>query len=160
MHTVKVYRLDHLSHTMFGRLKAAQKEAAQVWNLCMETHKAARQTHVKWPGRNELQQATKGTFAWHSQSVQMIVHVFLANVNTTRQVKPTNPKMKYPWKTKRFYPVMWPAHFFLQAEDGIRVGRVTGVQTCALPISGVPARDRPRGARPRRRLGAAHRERQ
>src|SRR5690348_18000179 len=24
--------------------------------------------------------------------------------------------------------------FFLQAEDGIRDGRVTGVQTCALPI--------------------------
>src|SRR5579863_7130282 len=29
--------------------------------------------------------------------------------------------------------------FFFQAEDGIRDGRVTGVQTCALPISGVAA---------------------
>src|SRR5690348_13389228 len=28
-----------------------------------------------------------------------------------------------------------PAYFFFQAEDGIRDGRVTGVQTCALPIS-------------------------
>src|SRR5690606_41209829 len=27
--------------------------------------------------------------------------------------------------------------FFFQAEDGIRVFHVTGVQTCALPISGV-----------------------
>src|SRR5690348_6926951 len=27
--------------------------------------------------------------------------------------------------------------FFFQAEDGIRDGRVTGVQTCALPIWGV-----------------------
>src|SRR6266487_2238189 len=27
--------------------------------------------------------------------------------------------------------------FFFQAEDGIRDGRVTGVQTCALPISGL-----------------------
>src|SRR5438876_12148370 len=27
--------------------------------------------------------------------------------------------------------------FFFQAEDGIRDGRVTGVQTCALPISAV-----------------------
>src|SRR5690348_18293964 len=26
-------------------------------------------------------------------------------------------------------------NFFFQAEDGIRDGRVTGVQTCALPIS-------------------------
>src|SRR5438876_8877478 len=31
--------------------------------------------------------------------------------------------------------------FFFQAEDGIRDGRVTGVQTCALPISLGP--DRP-----------------
>src|SRR6266487_4327559 len=28
-----------------------------------------------------------------------------------------------------------PLFFFFQAEDGIRDGRVTGVQTCALPIS-------------------------
>src|SRR5690348_18481588 len=38
--------------------------------------------------------------------------------------------------------------FFFQAEDGIRDGRVTGVQTCALPISARAAR---RGASPRRR---------
>src|SRR5690348_17639827 len=29
--------------------------------------------------------------------------------------------------------------FFFQAEDGIRDGRVTGVQTCALPIYGTAA---------------------
>src|SRR5438876_11646573 len=28
-----------------------------------------------------------------------------------------------------------PIPFFFQAEDGIRDGRVTGIQTCALPIS-------------------------
>src|SRR5258708_10909957 len=28
--------------------------------------------------------------------------------------------------------------FFFQAEDGIRDDLVTGVQTCALPISGIP----------------------
>src|SRR5207253_5521868 len=28
-----------------------------------------------------------------------------------------------------------PSSFFFQAVDGIRVGHVTGVQTCALPIS-------------------------
>src|SRR5437763_1198181 len=28
----------------------------------------------------------------------------------------------------------WQDHFFFQAEDGIRVTSVTGVQTCALPI--------------------------
>src|SRR6266536_4294947 len=32
-------------------------------------------------------------------------------------------------------------YFFFQAEDGIRDPLVTGVQTCALPISGCRARD-------------------
>src|SRR5689334_24720629 len=31
---------------------------------------------------------------------------------------------------------VWLPMFFFQAEDGIRVGTVTGVQTCALPIYG------------------------
>src|SRR5439155_458782 len=34
------------------------------------------------------------------------------------------------------------AHFFFQAEDGIRDGHVTGVQTCALPICGEPRPNR------------------
>src|SRR6195256_6750600 len=44
--------------------------------------------------------------------------------------------------------------FFFQAEDGIRYTSVTGVQTCALPISGkdvVAQNDRRRGAIPGRR---------
>src|SRR5690348_17509428 len=47
--------------------------------------------------------------------------------------------------------------FFFQAEDGIRDGRVTGVQTCALPISRRSRRPppkprrRPRPTLPRRR---------
>src|SRR5438876_10689381 len=35
-------------------------------------------------------------------------------------------------------------HFFFQAEDGIRDGRVTGVQTCALPISQAKEQERGR----------------
>src|SRR5690348_17957936 len=49
--------------------------------------------------------------------------------------------------------------FFFQAEDGIRDGRVTGVQTCALPIFGHAERrlDAPCGIEPvppRQRLAA------
>jgi len=85
-------------------------EAAKVWNLCGEIHKQARMSHTKWPGRNELQKATKGQFALHSQSVQMVVHAFLANIDTTRKLRQSHQmKMKYPWREKRFYPVKWPA---------------------------------------------------
>jgi putative transposase len=111
MKTVKIYQLNHLSSTQFKRLHALHREAAQVWNTCMETHKAARLSHAKWPGRDALQKATKGRFAVHSQSVQMIVQAFLANIETTRIVRQEHPqmRMKYPWRTKRFYPVKWPA---------------------------------------------------
>src|SRR5690348_17966125 len=33
--------------------------------------------------------------------------------------------------------IVYVVVFFFQAEDGIRDGRVTGVQTCALPIWGL-----------------------
>src|SRR2546422_3521050 len=46
--------------------------------------------------------------------------------------------------------------FFFQAEDGIRDVAVTGVQTCALPISG-PARPHATG-QPVRRQAASRRE--
>src|SRR5699024_12152820 len=48
-------------------------------------------------------------------------------------------------------PLDYDAFFFFQAEDGIRDRNVTGVQTCALPIS--PGRRRPgepRGGRARK----------
>src|SRR5256885_6168826 len=38
--------------------------------------------------------------------------------------------------------------FFFQAEDGIRDYKVTGVQTCALPISGATPRNCDSAARP------------
>ncbi|HEY6542063.1 MAG TPA: transposase [Ktedonobacteraceae bacterium] len=111
MYTVRIYRLDHLSPTLFQRLEAAQMEAAQAWNYCCELHKAARQAGSKWPGQIDLQKATKGRFALHSQSVQMIAQAFLANIEVTQKLRATHPKMrmKYPWRAKRFYPVHWPS---------------------------------------------------
>src|SRR6266487_3803102 len=45
----------------------------------------------------------------------------------------------------RHSPPPAPVLFFFQAEDGIRDGRVTGVQTCALPICHQPRGRRPDG---------------
>src|SRR5688500_20394845 len=51
--------------------------------------------------------------------------------------------------------------FFFHAEDGIRDYKVTGVQTCALPISGALVdRSRLRRARIRRRAVGQHVERE
>src|SRR5689334_23930141 len=45
------------------------------------------------------------------------------------------------------YSVIFLFFFFFQAEDGIRDGTVTGVQTCALPISARASRRRARSWR-------------
>ena len=109
METVRIYRLTGLRPRYQARLRAAQMEAARVWMLCRDTHLEARKQHTLWPNRDKLQQATKGQFALHSQSVQMICHAFLANIETTRELRKTNPRIRYPWKDKRFYPLYWPA---------------------------------------------------
>jgi putative transposase len=136
MNTVRIYRLTHLSPTLFERLKAAQMEAAQVWNRCCELHKQARSTRVTWPGQNELQQATKARYALHSQSVQMVVHAFLANVETTKKLRGTHPKMrmKYPWKTKRFYPVHWPAQAISRERGRVVLPMGRGRASIVLPL--------------------------
>ncbi len=102
METVHIYQLQP-TKKLFVVLRDAQMEAAKVWNFCVEAHKQARREHLPWPGRNELQKATKGgQFALHSQSVQMVVHAFLANIDTTRKLRQTHPEMRmnYPWQEK------------------------------------------------------------
>ncbi len=136
MQTVRIYRLTHLSSTLFGRLKAAQMEGAQVWNRCCDLHKAARTTRSMWPGQDDLQQATKGRFALHSQSIQMIAHAFVATIDATRQLRATHPKMrmKYPWKTKRFYPVHWPAQAVSKERGRVVLPMGRGRASIVLPL--------------------------
>ena len=112
-------------------------EAAQVWNLCVSLHKEARMSHTRWPGRNELQQATKGRCALHSQSVQMIVHAFLANIETTRKLRREHPemRMKYPWREKRFYPVHWPAQAVALEKGRVILPMGRGRPSIVLPIA-------------------------
>jgi putative transposase len=111
MKTTRVYRLDHLSSPLFRRLKAAQREAAQVWNVCVEAHRQARMSQARWPDQNDLHHLTKRRFALHSQSVQAVFRALLGTIETTRKLRKEHPemRMKYPWRPKRFYPVHWPA---------------------------------------------------
>ena len=109
METVRILVLAGMRPGLQRRLYQAQQEAARVWTLCRDLHLAARQHHTRWPDRDDLQQATKGQFALHSQTVQMVCHQFLANVDTARELRQTNRKIRYPSKDKRFYPLFWPA---------------------------------------------------
>lgn len=110
MQTTKIYRLPYQKTEVFERLKAAQIEAAAVWNKCMEAHKECRAAKSPWLNQTALQKLTKGKYHLHSQSVQMVCQAFLANIDSTRANRRQGiKKMKYPWKTKKFYPVSWTA---------------------------------------------------
>jgi putative transposase len=135
MKTVRVYRL-HPSPSLAARLKAAQMEAAAVWNTCCALHKNARQQHTPWPNQHEMQQATRGRFALHSQSVQAIFRAFLGTIDTTREVRKTHPAMriKYPWRTKQFYPVHWPAQAVSKEERRVVLPMGKGRKSLVLPL--------------------------
>ena len=107
---VRIYRFPALPKAMLARISAGRSEAARVWMHCRDLHHAARKDRTPWPWRDALQKSTKGQFALHSQTVQMIGHAFLANIETTLQLrKAGNRKARYPWRDKRYYPLLWPA---------------------------------------------------
>lgn len=117
---VRILPLPALSSRLQARIRAGRMEAAKVWMACRDLHREARQSRVKWPNKTELQKATKGRFALHSQTVQMICHAFLANVDTTRQLRlQDDRKARYPYRDKLFYPLLWPAQ--AMCLDGSRI---------------------------------------
>jgi len=81
--------------------------------------------------------ATKRRFALHCQSVQMVVQTFLANVDTTRQLRQTHPQMqmRYPYKDKRFYPVAWPAQAVSRELGRVVLPMGKGRQSLVLPLA-------------------------
>ena len=76
---------------MQAAIKKSQQEAARVWNDVVAIHTKAREAGQEWPGRNELQRHTKGRYALHSQTVQMVCHQLLANVDATRERRRKEP---------------------------------------------------------------------
>ena len=110
MQTVRIYRLKDLDRRTRARLRAAQLEAARVWMYCLERHRLARSERTRWPDRDDLQRETKGgQFALHSQSIQLVCQQFLANVETIKQLRQTNPRHRYPYHPKKYRTVQWPA---------------------------------------------------
>jgi putative transposase len=110
MQTVRIYRLKDLDRRTRARLRAAQLEAARVWMYCVGRHQTARAERTRWPDRDDLQRETKGgQFALHSQSIQMVCQQFLANVQTIKQLRQSNPCHRYPYHPQKYMTVQWPA---------------------------------------------------
>jgi putative transposase len=118
--TARIVVLTGLSKFTSNLLKVGQMEAAKVWNRCRDAQQSAMKERTKWPDRDMLQTLTKRRFGLHSQSVQMVCHAFLANVKTTVELRKQGRKdIRYPYKEKRFYPLLWPAQ--AMALEGNRI---------------------------------------
>ncbi|MBI2602180.1 MAG: transposase [Deltaproteobacteria bacterium] len=111
MDRVKIIPLGFLPQRAFQAIRDGSLEGGRIWNQCRDLHLEARRKYTKWPTKSDLQRATKGRYALHSQTIQMICHSFLANVEATRDLRRRHPemKMKYPWRDKTFRPLAWPA---------------------------------------------------
>lgn len=120
MQTVRIVHLKKLSRTCRNLIYEGQKESGRLWNFCCETHRIARESRDKWPSKGSLQKLTKGKFAIHSQSIQMVCHTFLANIGTGMQLKKINKRIRLPYKQKNFYPLLWPKQA-IKWEKGILI---------------------------------------
>lgn len=117
--TVKIAALSP-SKAIKQRIRDGQLEAGKAWMLCRDALQAAMAARSRWPNRDSLQKAVKGRLGLHSQSAQMVTHAFLANVDTARQLRAEGRKeIRYPWRDKKFYPLMWPAQAMALQGDKI-----------------------------------------
>ena len=120
MERVRIVSLKGLSRHQKAIVRDGQMEAARVWTECRKMHHKARQEWTPWPGRNEYHKATRGRFALHSQSVQQVFRAFDTAVTSTRENRRSGrKKMRYPYKDKRFFPLMWPAQAMCLKENHI-----------------------------------------
>lgn len=131
---VRRYVFPTLSRKMLARISDGRGESAKVWMHCRDIHQAARKNHLPWPNRTELQKATKGQFALHSQSIQMVCHAFLANVYTAAELRRQGQrKQRYPWRDKRYYPLLWPEQAVCVKDNYILLPMGRGRASIVLP---------------------------
>ena len=109
LETVRIYRLRGLHPRPRASLRAAHMEAAAVWTLCRDGHLAARQSHTPRPTQGDFHRATTGRFALYSQTVQAMCRTFLGTVATTKERRRAKPRIRCPYKDKRYYPLFGPA---------------------------------------------------
>lgn len=110
MQRTLIFRLNNCAEAQRLCIRDAQLETARVYEQCIGLHAQARATHAPWPKRQQLQEATKGRYALHSQTIQMVCHEFLANVETACELRRGGDRRaQYPKRSAKYRPLMWPA---------------------------------------------------
>lgn len=94
------------------RIESVLSRSGQLWTDIVVNYNRNISNKL-YEKESDLKARYKGYEGLHSQSVQGIIEHFFAARNTTKSLKQTNPKAKYPHKRKSWYQCIWK-------KDGIR----------------------------------------
>src|SRR5688572_25899245 len=134
MKSVRILQLKNLPTSSRVQIYNGHVQAGQVWNQCALSHSDARKNKAAWPNKVSLQKETKGKFDLHSQSIQMVCHAFLANIDTAKKLRKQNGKIRYPYKKKTFYPLIWPSQAISQEKGRLVLPMGRGRRSIVLKI--------------------------
>ena len=128
--------LNNLLKTTRDSAWAGAQEAAREWNECVELVWVATRAKAPWPNRGKLQVATKGRYALHSQTVQMIAKSVLTAFSTAKELRRTHPEMgmRYPYRKKRHHCMLWPAQAVAEKDGKIILPMGKGRADLVLPL--------------------------
>lgn len=105
--------------TNLQQLFECNRKSALVWNDCLEIAKNFAISFGKWINQTELQKATKGKYAIHSQSIQAVVHKYVWSRDAAKKARDKGyTENKYPYKKKNHFNTKWAKDGFVIYENG------------------------------------------
>jgi|SRR5579859_2308836 len=121
-----------LSEAQQLQCDALRREAGRCWTAMLQAHIASRDG--LWLSESDLQKQFKGQFALHSQTVQALAQKLVANVDTARELRKTNPAAQYPYRAKLYQTVTWKQQAIHRHAGNVVLSNGRGNAPLALPL--------------------------
>ena len=102
---VRIIPLRGLNKAQLELCSLLRQEAGRRWTDMLHAHIERRSG--KWLKSDDLEKLIIGKYALHSQSVQALAQKLIANVDTSCQLRETDPDARYPYKNKTYQTVIW-----------------------------------------------------
>jgi len=131
---VRLLPLRNLNRQQNVLCEALRREAGRCWSDMLQAHIESR--GEKWLSSVDLGKRFKRQYALHSQTIQALAQKLEANVDTARELRQSNPDVRYPYRLKRYQTIVWKRSAIRWTEEG-RLSLSNGKRAPALvlPIS-------------------------
>jgi putative transposase len=102
---VRIIPLRELSAQQEAHCLFLREEAGRCWTDMLNAHIESRSG--KWVSAVDLCKMFKGQYALYSQSIQALAQKLEANIATARELRKTDPNVRYPYHSKKYQTVTW-----------------------------------------------------